>query len=131
MKSRTSRGNRLRALLSDLSPQARDESFAQSAQQALDRGTGALTRTSGTLADLRPGECGYILRVDAAVSARLRLLEMGLTEGVHIKVIRVAAFGGPLFVQLRGYELSLRREEAAGIVLGPPPKVSPVAPRSL
>ena len=131
MKDRASRGARLRSLISVLSSQPNDESFAQSAQQALDRGVGSLTHTAGTLADLLPGECGYVLRVDAAVSARLRLLEMGLTEGVHVKVIRRAAFGGPIFVQLRGYELSLRREEAAGVFLGPSPKVTSAAASSL
>lgn len=42
---------------------------------------------------------------------------MGLTTGTHIRVLRAAAFGGPLDILIRGYQLSLRREEAAGVWL--------------
>jgi len=45
-------------------------------------------------------------------------MEMGLTIGTHIKVLRAAAFGGPIEVLVRGYQLSLRRDEAALIWLG-------------
>ena len=48
---------------------------------------------------------------------QLRLLEMGLTPGTHLKVIRAAAFGGPLDILVRGYQLSLRRDEAASVWL--------------
>jgi Fe2+ transport system protein FeoA len=71
-----------------------------------------------TLADLKPGECGYIQRLVGSTQARLRLLEMGLTPGTHVQVIRAAAFGGPLDVHVRNYQLSLRREEAATVWLG-------------
>src|ERR1043166_9741638 len=58
-----------------------------------------------TLADLRPGECGTICRLAGSMQARLRLLEMGLTPGMHVKVLRAAAFGGPLDITVRGYQL--------------------------
>jgi Fe2+ transport system protein FeoA len=70
------------------------------------------------LADLRPGECGTIIRILGAAQGRLRLLEMGMTPGTHVKVLRAAAFGGPLELLVRGYQLSLRREEAACVWLG-------------
>jgi Fe2+ transport system protein FeoA len=44
-------------------------------------------------------------------------MEMGLTPGTSVKVIRVAVFGGPLDISVRGYRLSLRREEARAIQL--------------
>jgi len=77
-----------------------------------------MTRSGMTLADLKPGECGYIERLTGSTQARLRLLEMGLTHGTHVKVIRAAAFGGPMDVHVRNYQLSLRREEAAAVWLG-------------
>lgn len=71
-----------------------------------------------TLADLKPGECGTIIRLIGNNQGRLRLLEMGLTPGTHVKVVRAAAFGGPLDIEVRAYKLSLRREEAASVWLG-------------
>jgi Fe2+ transport system protein FeoA len=99
------------------------------AQEALDGGAamptlptapvkGTMTRSGMSLADLKPGECGYITRLMGAPRGRLRLLEMGLTPGTHVKVTRAAAFGGPLDINVRGYQLSLRREEAATVWLG-------------
>jgi ferrous iron transport protein A len=79
---------------------------------------GSLTRDGITLADLLPGECGYISRLIGTTQGRLRLLEMGMTPGTHVQVTRTAAFGGPLDVQVRGYQLSLRRDEAASVRLG-------------
>lgn len=79
---------------------------------------GSLYRAGVSLAELNPGECGTIRLLVATVQARLRLMEMGLTPGTHVRVVRAAAFGGPLDVLVRGYQLSLRREEAMAIHLG-------------
>lgn len=81
-------------------------------------GHGSLYRTGVRLSELRPGECGTIRRFLGTRAARLRLMEMGLIPGVHVRVIRAAAFGGPIDLLVRGYQLSLRREEAALIWLG-------------
>jgi ferrous iron transport protein A len=108
--------------------QAETEAFARAAQNALDAanesrskaasGRGSLYRTGLTLAELKPGECGTIRFLIGSTQGRLRLLEMGMTPGTHVKVLRIAAFGGPLDVLVRGYQLSLRRDEAAAIWLG-------------
>jgi Fe2+ transport system protein FeoA len=50
---------------------------------------------------------------------RLRLLEMGLTEGIECRVVRYAPLGDPLEVQVRGYFLSLRTAEAEGVLVVP------------
>lgn len=81
-------------------------------------GRGTLYRKNLALSELKPGECGYILRLNGTFCGRLRLLEMGLTPGTHVKLVRAAAFGGPLDIEVRGYQLSLRREEAASVWLG-------------
>lgn len=46
---------------------------------------------------------------------RRRLLSMGLTPGIEIDVLRKAPLGGPMELNLRGFSLSLRRNEASGI----------------
>ena len=105
--------------------------FGANAQSALDTTEtprrGSLTREGMTLADLLPGECGYISRLAGNTQGRLRLLEMGMTPGTHVQVVRAAAFGGPLDVEVRNYQLSLRREEAASVWLGDAPSVTVIA----
>jgi len=68
-----------------------------------------------TLADLKPGEKAKILRVGGATAANKRLMEMGLTRGATLAVVRVAPLGDPVEVQVRGYNLSLRKAEAKAV----------------
>lgn len=104
---------------------ANDSGFGDQAQNALDdvesgavpHSKGTMYRSGVTLAELKPGECGTVRRLLGSTQGRLRLLELGLTAGTHIKVVRAAAFGGPVDILVRGYQLSLRRDEAASIWL--------------
>lgn len=48
---------------------------------------------------------------------RRKLLAMGLTPGCEVEIVRVAPLGDPMEVSLRGFRLSLRRVEAAGIAV--------------
>jgi ferrous iron transport protein B len=71
------------------------------------------------LNELSPGQSGIILSVGISSGAvKRRLIDMGLTPGTEIKVKRVAPFGDPIEVRIRGYELSLRREDALQITIG-------------
>jgi ferrous iron transport protein A len=72
-----------------------------------------------TLADLRPGERGVIRGFRCTVPLMQRLLEMGLTRGTVVDVIRLAPLGDPMEFRLRGYYLSLRRAEARLIEIEP------------
>ena len=69
-----------------------------------------------TMADLKAGELaeitGYTL---GNVTYRAKLLALGLTHGVQIKVINVAPLGDPFEIAVRGYHLSLRRDEVSVI----------------
>lgn len=47
--------------------------------------------------------------------AKRRIMDMGITPGVEIRVVKVAPLGNPIEVNVRGYELSLRKEEAQQI----------------
>jgi len=76
-----------------------------------------------TLETLRPGESGTILTVGSEAGAvRRRLIDMGLTPGTRVTVKKIAPFGDPIEVTVRGYELSLRKQDAAEIKIGTPPK---------
>lgn len=76
---------------------------------------------SGTLEQLAPGKSGIIFRVGNHRGAvKRRLVDMGLTPGTTVFVRKVAPLGDPIEVKLRGYELSLRKEDARQILLCPP-----------
>ena len=65
-----------------------------------------------TLKELKPGQSGTITSIGEKGPVRRRLMEMGVTSGIEIKVVKVAPLGDPIEVCIRGYELSLRKEEA-------------------
>ena len=64
-----------------------------------------------TLAGLKPGQSGVVESLTAEGAVKRHFLDMGIT------VDRIAPFGDPIAVRLRGYSLSLRRDEAAKICL--------------
>ena len=70
-----------------------------------------------TVNDLGIGASGIIGNVGGEGALRLRLLDMGLTPGTRVTLNKTAPMGDPIQLQLRGYELTIRREEAALISL--------------
>ena len=70
---------------------------------------------SKSLMEMRPGERGKVVRVGGKGDIRRRLLDMGLVSGTGVAVERVAPLGDPIEVRLKGYNLSLRKEEAASV----------------
>lgn len=58
------------------------------------------------------GETGVIVKVNGEGRIRRRLFDMGLTPGAEVFLRKKAPLGDPLEVTLRGYELSLRKDEA-------------------
>ena len=73
--------------------------------------------STAVLSALAVGERARILSLDLPPEQRQRLLEMGLTIGVEIEVMRFAPLGDPVEIKVRGYLLSLRKREAAGIAV--------------
>ena len=65
-----------------------------------------------SLKNLSPGQCGTVERVNGQGQIFKRLLDMGLTPGSHIELRRVAPLGDPIEIKVKGYHLSLRKEEA-------------------
>ncbi len=72
---------------------------------------------SRTLDSLKPGDEAVVRSLDGEPEASGRLMEMGLLPGTQVKVVRYAPMGDPIEIVIRGYHLSLRRFEAAGIVV--------------
>ena len=71
-----------------------------------------------TLNDLKIGQSGVISAGGGEGALRLRLLDMGLIPRTRVLLQKVAPLGDPIQIQLRGYELTLRREDAEKIELG-------------
>lgn len=71
-----------------------------------------------TLRELKPGQQGVVTTIRTTGSMKRRIMDMGITPGVEIRVIKVAPLGDPVEVHVRGYELSLRKEEAQQIEMG-------------
>lgn len=69
------------------------------------------------LADLPVGASAVIVRLDAPGPIRRRLLEMGFVRGEVLRVERLAPLGDPMELVIKGYHLSLRREESEGILV--------------
>ena len=70
-----------------------------------------------TLRELKPGEKGEILKLRGEGPVKRRLLDMGIVLGETVEVIRVAPLGDPVEVKVKGYHLSLRKEEAESVIV--------------
>lgn len=68
-----------------------------------------------TLKEARVGESIRVVRLNGEGPVRRRIMDMGITKGVTINVRKVAPFGDPVELNVRGYELSLRKADAAMI----------------
>ncbi|MCO5384933.1 FeoA family protein [Desulfosporosinus nitroreducens] len=71
-----------------------------------------------TLKELKMGEKGVIIKVLGEKGAvKKRLMDMGMTSGAEVLVRKVAPLGDPIEVNIRGYELTLRKAEAQNIII--------------
>ena len=70
-----------------------------------------------TLKELETGKSGTILSVGGENALRCRLLDMGLTPHTKVTKIKVAPLGDPMQIRVRGYELTLRNDDAMQIEL--------------
>ncbi len=67
------------------------------------------------LGDMKAGEKGKVLALRNTGDSRRRLVEMGVISGAVVEIERVAPLGDPFDIKVRGYHLSLRKDEAAKI----------------
>lgn len=98
-------------------------SLTTSEAAACGRGCPALTDQAGSeeecmsLMDVKPGESARVTQINGSGAIRQRLLDMGLLPDVLIEVQRVAPVGDPIWIKLQGFQLSLRKSEAAAVLV--------------
>jgi len=71
--------------------------------------------TQCALSELKPKERGTIVKVGGDGPVHRRILDMGVVPGTEVEVVKVAPLGDPMALLIRGYHLSLRKEEAREI----------------
>ncbi len=65
-----------------------------------------------TLKDIKVGDSTTVLKLNGQGAVKRRIMDMGITKGVKIHVCKVAPFGDPIEITVRGYQLSLRKDDA-------------------
>ena len=65
-----------------------------------------------TLRDTKPGETVKVVKLNGSGAVKRRIMDMGINKGVEVYVRKIAPLGDPVEFTVRGYELSLRKEDA-------------------
>ena len=65
-----------------------------------------------TLRDVKVGQTATVVKLHGEGAVRRRIMDMGITKGVEIYVRKMAPLGDPIELNVRGYELSLRKADA-------------------
>lgn len=65
-----------------------------------------------SLKDISVGETAKVVKINGEGKVKRRIMDMGITKGTEIYVRKVAPLGDPIEVTVRGYELSLRKDDA-------------------
>lgn len=68
-----------------------------------------------TLKDVKVGQSADVVKLTGTGALKRRIMDMGLTKGTHVYVKKVAPLGDPIELTVRGYELSVRLDEAANV----------------
>ena len=68
-----------------------------------------------TLKDVKIGETVKVCRLNGTGPTKRRIMDMGITKGTEIYVRKMAPLGDPVELNVRGYELSVRKDDAAAI----------------
>ena len=68
-----------------------------------------------TLKQVKIGGTAKVVKLHGEGALKRRIMDMGITKGVEVKVRKVAPLGDPIEITVRGYELSLRKEDAETI----------------
>lgn len=69
-------------------------------------------RKGMTLKDVKIGDKATVLKLTGTGAIKRRIMDMGITKGVEIHVRKLAPLGDPIEITVRGYELSIRKEDA-------------------
>lgn len=71
------------------------------------------------LSALGPGKRAVVVAVEGGAALRRKVLDLGLVPGTELRVEKVAPLGDPVTVVFRGFELTLRKDEAAAVQVAP------------
>jgi len=69
------------------------------------------------LGNLKVKEKGIVINIGGKGPVRRKLIDMGITPGTEITVCKLAPFGDPIQINIRGYELSMRKSEAEQVII--------------
>lgn len=72
-----------------------------------------------TLKDIKVGQAARVTKINGEGAIRRRIMDMGIVKGVEIFVRKAAPLGDPIELNLRGYELSMRKDDASIIEVEP------------
>lgn len=70
-----------------------------------------------TLKDLAVGESGVIKKINTTGALKQRFMDMGITKGTKVTVTKIAPLGDPIEIDIRQYNLSVRKLDAENIVV--------------
>ena len=70
-----------------------------------------------TLREVKIGETVKVVKLHGEGAVKRRIMDMGITKGVTVHIRKVAPLGDPIEVTVRGYELSLRKDDAELILV--------------
>lgn len=68
-----------------------------------------------TLKDLAVGQTGTIVKIGTSGALKQRFMDMGITKGTKVEVVKIAPLGDPIELVIRGYNLSIRKADAEKI----------------
>jgi ferrous iron transport protein A len=77
-----------------------------------------------TLSSYKPGETGTVFQACGDPELRLRLMEMGFVRDTEVKVVKYAPLNDPMEFVVKGYHITLRREEADNVLMNAPGKAA-------
>ncbi len=78
---------------------------------------GGLINQMKSIGEMKLNETGVVLKIGGYGALRRRIIDMGITPGAIITMKKLAPFGDPIQINVRGYELSIRKSEAKKIII--------------
>jgi Fe2+ transport system protein FeoA len=78
---------------------------------------GGKSMSMKNLSELKKGDRGRVIKISGGGSVHRRLMDMGLNTGSEVEMQGVAPLGDPLEIRVKGYNLTLRKDEASGITV--------------
>lgn len=64
------------------------------------------------LSQMQPGEVGVVVKVNGSGNVKFRLIDMGVVKGSKLQVVKFAPLGDPIEIKIKGFSLSLRKNES-------------------